>query len=53
MAAALSDAATTHGSVRVAVITGGGGDLARALRNELESAGYTVHAPGRDALDVP
>ncbi len=37
---------------RVALITGGAGDLARAIRAELEAQGWRVHAPGRDVLDV-
>jgi len=36
----------------VAVITGGEGDLARALAECLAAAGYRVEAPGRDRLDV-
>ncbi len=36
----------------VAVITGGEGDLASAIRESLEAAGYEVHAPGRSELDV-
>ncbi|HYF36613.1 MAG TPA: SDR family NAD(P)-dependent oxidoreductase [Prosthecobacter sp.] len=36
----------------VALITGGAGDLAQALRAELEQQGWRVHAPGRDTLDV-
>ena len=36
----------------VAVITGGGGDLASGLARELTREGYEVHAPGRTALDV-
>lgn len=36
----------------VALITGGNGTLARALRDELLHAGWLVHSPGRDALDV-
>ena len=37
---------------RIAVITGGAGDLARAIAAELRQAGFEVLAPGRDALDV-
>lgn len=36
----------------VALITGGAGDLAQAIRAELEQQGWHVHAPGRDTLDV-
>lgn len=36
----------------VAVITGGAGDLAQALRLELEHQGWDVHGPGRTELDV-
>ena len=36
----------------IAVVTGGEGDLARALAESLGSAGYRVEAPGRDRLDV-
>lgn len=36
----------------VACITGGHGDLAQALRAELEAQGWQVHAPGRAELDV-
>lgn len=35
-----------------AVITGGGGDLARAIARELSSRGYRVDAPERSKLDV-
>ncbi len=37
---------------RVAVITGGEGDLAWAIRGELRHAGFQVAAPGREELDV-
>jgi NAD(P)-dependent dehydrogenase (short-subunit alcohol dehydrogenase family) len=37
---------------RTAIITGGAGDLAQAIRAELQQAGFEVLAPGRDALDV-
>jgi NAD(P)-dependent dehydrogenase (short-subunit alcohol dehydrogenase family) len=37
---------------RIAVITGGAGDLAQAIGVELRQAGFEVLAPGRDALDV-
>jgi 3-oxoacyl-[acyl-carrier protein] reductase len=36
----------------VALITGGRGALATALRAELEAQHWQVHAPGRDSLDV-
>ncbi len=35
-----------------ALITGGEGDLARAVRAELEAAGFEVVAPGRAEVDV-
>jgi len=34
------------------LITGGDGDIARALKNELEYAGYFVYAPTRNEMDV-
>lgn len=37
---------------RVALITGGEGDLATAIRTELLREGWEVHAPGRTLLDV-
>ncbi|MEZ5299520.1 MAG: SDR family oxidoreductase [Verrucomicrobiales bacterium] len=37
---------------RRALITGGEGDLAQAIRAELERCGYAVGAPGRGELDV-
>ena len=37
---------------RVAVITGGAGDLAKAIGAELSKLPMAVHAPGRDLLDV-
>lgn len=37
---------------RIAVITGGAGDLAQAIATELRQAGFEVLTPGRDALDV-
>jgi NAD(P)-dependent dehydrogenase (short-subunit alcohol dehydrogenase family) len=37
---------------RVAVITGGAGDLAQGIAAELREQQMTVHAPGRDLLDV-
>ncbi|MDQ3119812.1 MAG: SDR family oxidoreductase [Verrucomicrobiota bacterium] len=39
-------------SERVAVITGGGGDLADEMAPALRALGIEVHAPGRDLLDV-
>ncbi|MDF1825348.1 MAG: SDR family oxidoreductase [Verrucomicrobiales bacterium] len=39
-------------SSQIAVITGGLGDLARGTKVALESAGYLVHAPSRQELDV-
>lgn len=39
-------------SIRRACITGGHGDLARAIRQELECDGYEVSAPGRECLDM-
>lgn len=36
----------------LALITGGAGDLAQALRAELETIGFEVLAPGRAELDV-
>lgn len=35
-----------------ALITGGAGDLAQAMKHELESQGWLVHAPSRSELDV-
>jgi len=35
-----------------ALITGGAGDLAQAIAAALQSAGFSVLAPGRDELDV-
>lgn len=37
---------------KVALITGGEGDLARAMVEGLRAAGWEVHAPGRLAMDV-
>ncbi|MBA3273169.1 MAG: SDR family oxidoreductase [Chthoniobacterales bacterium] len=37
---------------RVAVITGGSGDLAGAIAAELREEGFIVHTPGRESLDV-
>jgi len=39
-------------SQRVALITGGAGTLATALRQELAAAGWEVHAPARTELEV-
>lgn len=39
-------------SNNVAVITGGEGDLARAVTKELLAGGWIVHNPGRTELDV-
>ena len=39
-------------AARTALITGGGGDLALALRSCLEAAGWQVHAPLKAELDV-
>ncbi|MEP6820819.1 MAG: SDR family NAD(P)-dependent oxidoreductase [Chthoniobacterales bacterium] len=39
-------------SERVAIVTGGNGDLARAIVPALEREGVRVHAPGRELLDV-
>lgn len=36
----------------IALITGGEGDLAKAIASQLEPLGYEVHAPGRGELDV-
>lgn len=36
----------------VALITGGAGELASAIRAELESQGWCVHAPSRAEMDV-
>ena len=38
--------------MQVALITGGEGDLAQAIRSELVATGWQVHAPGRGELDV-
>ncbi len=37
---------------RIALITGGEGGLAKALRLHLEAEGWEVHAPGKAVLDV-
>lgn len=37
---------------RIAVITGGAGDLAQSIATELRQAGFEVLTPGREALDV-
>ena len=39
-------------AARVALITGGEGDLAQAIRTQLEADGWNVHAPGKSVLDV-
>ena len=39
-------------AARVALITGGEGDLAQAIRTQLEADGWHVHAPGKARLDV-
>jgi len=36
----------------VALITGGEGELAQAIRAKLESQGWQVHAPAREEMDV-
>jgi 3-oxoacyl-[acyl-carrier protein] reductase len=38
--------------MRHALITGGEGDLARSLAAQLRDAGWQVHAPGRNSMDV-
>lgn len=42
----------SSGTRRIAVITGGEGELAGALASELESLEYHVLRPGRETLDV-
>jgi len=37
---------------RVAVVTGGAGDLARAIATELSKGSFAVHSPARSELDV-
>lgn len=37
---------------RIAVITGGAGDLAQSIATELRQAGFEVLTPGREGLDV-
>lgn len=44
--------ATHASSSPIAVITGGEGDLAKAICEELKQAGFDVVAPGRGELDV-
>ena len=44
--------ASSESSPRIAVITGGAGDLAQSIATVLRQAGFEVMAPGRDALDV-
>lgn len=39
-------------AARTALITGGGGDLALAVRTCLLAEGWTVHAPNRQEMDV-
>ncbi|MEM6915705.1 MAG: SDR family oxidoreductase [Verrucomicrobiota bacterium] len=39
-------------SSRIAIITGGGGDLAGGIREALDHAGFEVFAPPRSELDV-
>ncbi len=39
-------------AAKAALITGGEGDLAQAIRARLEADGWTVHAPGKAVLDV-
>lgn len=39
-------------AARVALITGGEGDLAQAIRTSLEADGWQVHAPGKATLQV-
>ncbi|HEY1082939.1 MAG TPA: SDR family oxidoreductase [Prosthecobacter sp.] len=36
----------------VALITGGAGELAQAIRQELENQGWSVHSPGHADMDV-
>lgn len=36
----------------VALITGGEGELARAIRQELQAQGWSVHSPGHAEMDV-
>lgn len=44
--------ASSESSPRIAVITGGAGDLAQSIATELRQAGFEVLSPGREALDV-
>lgn len=44
--------ASSESSPRIAIITGGAGDLAQSIATELRQAGFEVRAPGREALDV-
>ncbi len=43
---------TLASSSPIAVITGGEGDLAKSIGEELKQAGFDVVSPGRDVLDV-
>lgn len=43
---------TASPSATVALVTGGAGDLGRAIAEELAAQGYEVQAPGRRELDV-
>jgi NAD(P)-dependent dehydrogenase (short-subunit alcohol dehydrogenase family) len=36
----------------VAIITGGAGDLARAMAKVFDEHGFKVHSPGKEELDV-
>lgn len=47
-----ADKDTTTADCPVALITGGEGDLARAIHAELAGHGWRVYAPGRAELDV-
>lgn len=46
------DAAPHEPSSPTALVTGGEGDLGRAIAGTLSARGYFVHAPGRQVLDV-
>lgn len=39
-------------AVKTALISGGEGDLAKAIASNLEAGGYSVKTPGKDELDV-
>ncbi|MCB1278702.1 SDR family oxidoreductase [Prosthecobacter sp.] len=43
---------STSSPARLAVITGGEGDLAQSICEELKQAGFEVFSPGRSELDV-